>query len=531
MRSRLVLAVTAAALALLLAEAGVSITSGSSLLRTLAGVRPSAPLTPFAPPELVDDEQVLEESRLTEGIWRTHPDPLVSYLCKPGLHEPDDHPSFLVSRLGLRGVEDKILNRENTRVLVLGDSVAFGLGVADDEILGAQLQGLLEDLLEPDAPPLAVITAATSGWNHTNAVRFFLDHAEKLDPDVVIYLPVDNDLADSFGVTAAGHRRVAPDVAQADPRLPVSMEAHLAILAAMIDRFTNGLTRQIPPKKLGPLALVSDLGAESRRRLDANADSIARLVQACERRRTRLLLAWVHEDSAYPSYGWSLRERLLDRGLDPPSTVLFERFPKELQQDDDPHPSALGLRVIASMLAEVIQGKGLLPLRPDAELPPRPDGFDAQPLPPSSAEEVAARAQELRDEARAILRSRVDLLTGEGTLQIYGGLSSDGRMGPRLKAMLAARGPHLRVILADPGDLPSLLPLEVQVSVDGRVVGSMQVLSEAEDATCRAEFTLPEEPAEGAVLDVDLEALDWAAMPISRRTQLVAAKLVLLESF
>ncbi len=73
------------------------------------------------------------------------------------------------------------------RILVLGDSLTFGHGVADDEIWPRQLQQIAGAGVE-------VITLAQNGWSTTDELRAFERDGRRFDPDLVVVGVVDNDL-------------------------------------------------------------------------------------------------------------------------------------------------------------------------------------------------------------------------------------------------------------------------------------------------------------------------------------------------
>lgn len=529
MRSRLALAVVSALVMLLLAEGAVSLLGGRSLLRP--GSRSTRVLSLGAPLPVVTDEQRLAESELSEGPWRIPPDPLVSYVVKPGTSQQPGVPPFVVDRMGLRGAPGTLLPEEGLRVFVLGDSVAFGQGVADDETLGAHLQRLLRAIQPADEAPLMVLTAAASGWTHTNAVRFLIDYAEALQPDIVIYLPIGNDVADAYGLTAAGFRRTAPDVTQTDPLLNVASETPMIVAEHLAQLYRSGAAPGLPPEQLGSIALSSDLGPESRRRYDANVDSIERLQRACERLDARLLVAFHEVEGVEPLYGYALRERMLERGLDLDIVELYEQLPDEHRLPTDRHPSTVGHRIMAGWLAEDLLRRGWLAAAPGAVLEAHPPGSEAYRALPRSAADVRARSQALHEELRGYLRSRVDLRTGEGALQIYGGLDTQGCMGARLMATVLAKGRRVRVVLADADGPAHVLPLRVDVAVDGVPLGSITVRSASEQSSVTGEFTLPEPPAPGEAIDVHLAAHDWFASRTDGRSRIVSCRPLLIESY
>jgi lysophospholipase L1-like esterase len=68
------------------------------------------------------------------------------------------------------------------RLLVLGDSFAWGYGVADNAVFSR----VLEPQLAAGGTPWEVINTGVSGWGTDQEYLFYINHGVKYDPDVVI---------------------------------------------------------------------------------------------------------------------------------------------------------------------------------------------------------------------------------------------------------------------------------------------------------------------------------------------------------
>ncbi len=115
-------------------------------------------------------------------------DPSVGYLLTPeftGVIERSEYKApFDVNEKGLRGppVRDR---QDNTfRILVLGDSMGFGFGVLDDEVLSARLEAILTERL-PDTD-FQVLNASVPGFGTADQLAFLKAKGALLDPDLVI---------------------------------------------------------------------------------------------------------------------------------------------------------------------------------------------------------------------------------------------------------------------------------------------------------------------------------------------------------
>jgi len=129
-------------------------------------------------------------------------DPLLFWSLKPGMKGDvvegrilGSEIRFTVStnRHGLRGPEIPS-PKAGVRVLALGDSTAFGLGVDDDQTWPAVLQGLLRERL---GRPVEVINAGVPGYTAYQGMRYLEERGLSLDPDLVIATFGFND-ADSW---------------------------------------------------------------------------------------------------------------------------------------------------------------------------------------------------------------------------------------------------------------------------------------------------------------------------------------------
>ena len=98
------------------------------------------------------------------------------------------HPE--ISSQGLRDREYALPKPEGgTRILVLGDSVTFGTGVARSQTFPKQL----ERELRRGGKQVEVINAGVNGYTAYNEVQFYLGRMRALDPDVVVLAVVLND--------------------------------------------------------------------------------------------------------------------------------------------------------------------------------------------------------------------------------------------------------------------------------------------------------------------------------------------------
>jgi lysophospholipase L1-like esterase len=100
-----------------------------------------------------------------------------------------------INRQGYRGPEESPERlRAGLRVLVIGDSVAFGRGVADGEAYPARLEALLRER----GLDAAVFNLAVPGYDTYLERITFEQNVERLDPHVLLVGWYRNDIGDNF---------------------------------------------------------------------------------------------------------------------------------------------------------------------------------------------------------------------------------------------------------------------------------------------------------------------------------------------
>ncbi|MGE3171580.1 MAG: GDSL-type esterase/lipase family protein [Planctomycetota bacterium] len=128
-----------------------------------------------------------------EGIIRLAQNPRIVYELIPNLDVEYLGVPLRTNALGFRGPEVAVPKPAGTfRVLVLGDSVAFGHGVRDEDGFARQLEVLLREACP--AHDVDVVNTAVPGHNTAMEVATLIDKGLALQPDLVVYLFVGNDL-------------------------------------------------------------------------------------------------------------------------------------------------------------------------------------------------------------------------------------------------------------------------------------------------------------------------------------------------
>ena len=116
-------------------------------------------------------------------------DSLLGWSHKPGQRarfvQYDFQVDVSINRLGLRDSEYSARKGERHRLLVIGDSFAWGFGVEHDE--------RFTEVLEERHPEWEVINAGVNGYGTDQELLYLKDRGMSLDPDVVLLLVHPND--------------------------------------------------------------------------------------------------------------------------------------------------------------------------------------------------------------------------------------------------------------------------------------------------------------------------------------------------
>jgi lysophospholipase L1-like esterase len=147
---------------------------------------------PPSPPLIQrEHEQVIQVLGLPALNRTMQPDPILFWALRPNLREmvygrihgkPID---FFVTTntLGLRG-SSVAARGKAARVIALGDSCTFGIGVADDATWPAQMGTILNGT--PGGGGYEVINAGVPGYTAFQGLRYLSERGLALEPDIVV---------------------------------------------------------------------------------------------------------------------------------------------------------------------------------------------------------------------------------------------------------------------------------------------------------------------------------------------------------
>ncbi len=436
---------------------------GLGLLAVYLGRRPPVPIEQaLLDPELRQAalRQLLDPS---QGINDTFPDADVGRVLIPGLEKAtSDGRHIRTNRYGVRE-RDFVLPKPagTTRVVLLGDSFVFGLGIDEGDRACTFLEASLRHHATHPGAGIECLQIGVSSWNARSEVAYLRRQLSLLQPDVVVHLLLQNDLGDTsaargFGTSATytdQHRGRADSIVTGD----------------------HGRHIGFPDVPYRPL--LWGLDHESRSRYDEVVHDLSRLASSLRQRNTRylLLLKWSELAGA-------VRDLIVARLPDVETAYLPHRFsnaPKHTLSKENLHWNRAGNEAVAQFLFGWLEAEQILPrlgLRawPEAERAYR----DLR----REGEGEALRAlsgQELARKARLLSRIVATHLDQKQVSQIYCGVGRDGLASPYVSLVLARDGGRHLFVAGRGLGRPEIDGARVRVFVDEAEVGLVRIPSES----------------------------------------------------
>jgi lysophospholipase L1-like esterase len=117
------------------------------------------------------------------------PDAALSYTLRSGYDRAAYGADVRINALGFRGPDMQATPSGTRRLVLLGDSIVFGFGVEEDEVLGAQLAAALAGR----GARVDVINLGVPGYNLAQEVGVWRRHGANLAPDLVVVVLGRND--------------------------------------------------------------------------------------------------------------------------------------------------------------------------------------------------------------------------------------------------------------------------------------------------------------------------------------------------
>lgn len=302
------------------------------------------------------------------GLFTRDRDEMLRYRLTPGFDMELDGRRYRISSDGLRGGELSPRRADGPRrVVVLGDSFAFGLGVDEGETFPAQLEALLRGR----GLPVETANLGVPGY-HTGQELAWLERAGfALDPELVILLYYGNDeIGEAF---------------QYDPAFRVLYGDALPVPYALKGLFArSAIYRWLARADIGRRRRGGELSSLGSRHWPVTEDRLERLFRACAERDTPLLIAnlpllWSSEALASPTGPGHENSERVNRLAELHSVPLVDLRPvllalRQAPGDDflrriltspdppqDHHLTAGGYAIIARAVGDRVIDEGLLP--------------------------------------------------------------------------------------------------------------------------------------------------------------------------
>ena len=301
------------------------------------------------------------------GLFTLDRDSRLRYRLTPGF-EMELHDSlYRINSLGFRGREQTFWGHPETRrVVLLGDSYAFGLGVDQSQTLAAQL----ESRLQASCRSVAVLNLGVPGYHTGQELALAERVGFDLDPDLMVLLFYAND-----ETTEAFQYDPATRVLYGDALpVPYWLKGPLARSAAY---------RWLARAKVGRMRTRGDLTAMGDRHWPVTRSRLESLFQACANRGVPVVLANVPmllSSEALQRPDWTghqnyervahLAERheipwvdlrsVLLAEKQSPDDPFFERIVISVDSPRDHHLNSTGYSLVADAIAETLTSANLL---------------------------------------------------------------------------------------------------------------------------------------------------------------------------
>jgi hypothetical protein len=498
---RIVIVAFCLVLPFLVAEGAYSIWTGRSLVRSSAEGSLRIQAT---------DEERLRAAALTPGPYMADVDPRVGRVMKGNSKRAIVGEVATTDAMGQRARRGPLPHAGAKRIVILGDSVAFGYGVPDAQTLGHHLERLLGEAT-PEGPKPVVYTVAIPAWNYTNAFRYLKNHLERFYPDIVLYNFIHNDLDDGFSCNELGNDNQTFDPALGT-RLPLLFNtAHMRMKIGTASRRPVGYVMRYRGERSDHCdpwdhVLGTAVTPFSRDRWGGLAQEIndfsARIAGIKPGARLGVVLQWEH--SLYRFCDLLVRTQC--KGVE--TINVFDTWKREDGLPEDPHPHGRINEATALELARWLADRKWLSLDPSALPSPQPE-YAARRGERLSDEALAKWVERTLDTYRKAIDSEVDMQQGTGFFQVYGGVEPDGRVGQG--AFIALKNGSAREVVLELDRLPwrsSIYPFTLRVTVNGRRLEAQAIPPpQASDATALVvRWPLPPEASTQPFLDIHVEA-------------------------
>ena len=470
--------VVSLSLVLSLAEGIYSYATDRSLIRKLGWLRSATDFP--APLGSLPDQVRIEAGSLTEGAYATPLDPEIGAQMKGEFTYEYHRVECHTDALGLRRRVGPPPVESAQRIVILGDSVAFGFGVEDDETFAHQLEELLTAALPEGSVRPVVLTAAAPGWTTRNSKRFLLDHLEEIAPDEVIFIPVGNDLDDSFSTLETGHRATHLDPAKGSSTPHRSYQYHFALRNDLRKSGNGAFERSIASHPERQYALYSGVSPESRRRFGETIDDLEELDRRLESHGAGFTVAY--QARAQP-YTRRLLHALAERGSSLECMGMIARIAPEDTLIGNPHLNARAIRAGAHRIATHLIANGRISEAVLGELPAIDERYRDNQFGDIDLDELRQEKAIWDKNILPGIGPRIDLARAERLHQIYGGIRWDGSMGIAFHLLLrSSAAKTIELNWARHAGPDGLYPMTLEIEIGGVIAGQVEIGASGEES-------------------------------------------------
>jgi lysophospholipase L1-like esterase len=134
-------------------------------------------------------------------LRETLPDAELNYRHRPGFQTRYQGQSVSFNELGLRDGPVGPKTPDELRIVILGDSVVFGWGVAAEDTFGRQLEDGLRARL---GRPVRTVNTGVCSYNTVQQLCYLRRAGARLQPDLVLLVYVENDVQPMIPVDRQG---------------------------------------------------------------------------------------------------------------------------------------------------------------------------------------------------------------------------------------------------------------------------------------------------------------------------------------
>lgn len=377
---------------------------------------------------------------------------------------------------------------ENTfRVLCVGDSVTFGTGVKNEETFPNVLESMLSQSVAPNRR-IDVINAGVSAYNARNIRGLLFEYLDEIQPDVVVYTFVENDLDDSVSPGPGGWL-IALDPSKSPDEPFISDDFPAVWLMRRSETRQPGIMDKVFSYFDNPMAQVSKapppllLGnhPETARRWTQFQLEMQQMKQLCEARGIPLAVySFALQDHSEPISD-RVGEVCSQIGVPHASSLPifhYDSYMSTYSLGYDPHFNPHGHRLMADRLLCFLIDQNLLP-----------ETIFSQPLPHRHYAEVANPQVSEALRAQALVPPHaIDFSEDSGAMGILAGVDPEGKMARYSILRLAGPGKQVLVTASNLVGTPTQ-PQTMWLEVEGeRVEPQVQVA----DSISQYAFDVPD---------------------------------------